>query len=197
MGRLQRIYIQPHGFCKVPFVKFGPANQENIGDIHTESYATFYFDSHILLLRSEHNLRTYINKRWINCTWIEWGEGYKNDVKLASSVTLQFLIWQVQSQGEAMCSIARFFPQPNLSISTAGFHPEKKTFSPEYTKLFQLHKCPFFIWNCLGNKICDARTLRIPKGRHFKAAHVLFPKERRKALHATQLQVHISQVDKY
>ena len=95
-----------------------------------------------LLLRSEHNLRTHINKRWINCTWIEWGEGYKNDVKLASSVTLQFLIWQVQSQGEAMCSIARFFPQPNLSISTAGFHPEKKLFLLNARNYFNFTSAP-------------------------------------------------------
>ena len=44
--------LGPHDFGKVSFVKFGPANQESIGDIHMVSNFLFSVSSYILVLRS-------------------------------------------------------------------------------------------------------------------------------------------------
>ena len=44
-------YLGPHDFGKVSFVKFGPANQEFIGDICRVSNCLFFVRSYILVLR--------------------------------------------------------------------------------------------------------------------------------------------------
>ena len=52
--KLSPTYIEslgPHDFGKVSFVKFGPANQESIGDIRRASNWLLPASSYILVLR--------------------------------------------------------------------------------------------------------------------------------------------------